>query len=537
MAIEDRDHQASRSFFQEERYQAFIKNSSEGIWLCELDQPIPTSLSPKKQIELIYKNGYISEANDAMAEMYGLDDASQLVGARLSALFVKDDPQNTEYLLAFIQSSYKLSGAMSHEKDREGGDKYFRNSLTGIVQDGKLLRAWGTQQDVTEQTHTMKALQRSEERLAQAIEASHLGLWEWTIEDDILEWSDQLKEIYGLTSSETVTYERYLSLIHPEDRDRMLLIIRRANASHQSYAIEHRIVRPDGSEHWVMGRGKTLYQGDKPVRMIGTAMLIDDQKENERYIRESERLEAANALLMVQHQELTLLNKSKDEFISLASHQLRTPATGVKQYIGLVVEGFAGELSPMQTDYLRIAYESNERQLRIVDDLLRVAHVDAGKVVLRRTKTNIVTLVNDILGELEGTLEGRGQTVKVITKADSIIAKIDPDRLRMVIENIIDNASKYTHHGKQITITLEQNETNCLIHIKDQGVGIAAEDIGKLFHKFSRIDNDLSTKVGGTGIGLYWAQRIIDLHGGTIDVTSQLGKGTTFTLTIPRSVA
>lgn len=481
----------------------------------------------------MYRDGYLAEANDAMAAMYGLKTGDELKGARLSDLFVQDDPKNTAYLEAFIASGYKLSGVVSHEKDHEGNDKYFRNSLIGIVHDGFVYRAWGTQQDVTDQTHTMEALQRSEERLSQALEASHLGLWEWDIATDKLSWSDRLREIYGVASDTDISLELYLGLIHPADRDVMRHVIDKAIKTRKPYVIEHRIIRPDGSEHWVMSRGKATYETKTPIRMIGTCMLIDDQKENERYIRESERLEAANALLKTQQLELMQLNQSKDEFISLASHQLRTPATGVKQYIGLLLDGYAGDITDQQQQYLQVAYESNERQLHIVDDLLRVAHVDAGKVVLKHVRTDLVSLINDVINELQGTISARRQTIAFDHKKNTVYADVDPYRLRMVIENLVDNASKYTPEKKQISLSITQSKQT-IISVKDTGVGIAKKDIDKLFHKFSRIDNSLSTKVGGTGIGLYWARRIIDLHGGKIEVESKLNKGTVFRLILPR---
>jgi PAS domain-containing protein len=164
----------------EERYQAFIQNSHEGIWRFEVEKPIPVDLSPKEQIKRMYKYSYLAEANNAMAAMYGLKSAKQLVGARLPEMLIESDPRNTEYLLAFIESGYSLSGVDSHEVDSEGNYKVFRNSLVGIVEDGKLVRAWGTQQDITAQTQAQTRLVESEERLSLALQASRLGMWDKT---------------------------------------------------------------------------------------------------------------------------------------------------------------------------------------------------------------------------------------------------------------------------------------------------------------------------------------------------------------------
>jgi len=228
------------------------------------------------------------------------------------------------------------------------------------------------------------------------------------------------------------------------------------------------------------------------------------------------------------------LNKTKDEFISLASHQLRTPATGVKQYLGMILEGMAGEVSDTQRKYMEKAYESNERQLTIVSDLLKVAQVDAGKVNLKQEPTDITELLNDIIKEQESVFTMRKQEVEFSEPKFKATAFIDSDKIRMALENIINNASKYSDQGKRITISVEDKANSIAVIIKDNGVGIAAKDMDKLFEKFNRIHNHLSNQVGGTGLGLYWAKRIIDLHGGVIEVESALEKGSTFRISLPK---
>lgn len=228
------------------------------------------------------------------------------------------------------------------------------------------------------------------------------------------------------------------------------------------------------------------------------------------------------------------LSRTKDEFISLASHQLRTPATAVKQFVGMVLEGFSGELTDAQHKLLQKAYDSNERQLRIVSDLLKVAQVDAGKVTLKQSNTDLGLLVKDVIKELEGTYRSRRQDVRLTVPEGGVHAFIDKERMRMVFENMLDNASKYSPEERTIEVSFDETPSMAAIHIKDQGVGIAPADQGKLFEKFSRIHNPLSTHVGGTGLGLYWARKIVDLHGGRITVKSQESKGTTFTVRLPK---
>ena len=250
-----------------------------------------------------------------------------------------------------------------------------------------------------------------------------------------------------------------------------------------------------------------------------------------RYSLERKRLEAQRVNQLVE------LNRSKDEFIALASHQLRTPATAVKQYVGMVLGGYAGDVTDQQRDFLQSAYDSNERQINVVNDILRVAQLDLKRTVLRKQEIDIGQVVAGVINDSEIEFKGRKQTITYNPPASPILAEVDPEQFRMAVGNIIDNASKYTPQGKQIAIRLTEKADMVSVVIEDQGVGIAADDFDKLFKKFSRIDNPLTVIVGGTGLGLYWANEVVRMHDGRIYVTSEIDKGTTFTICIPKRLS
>lgn len=237
--------------------------------------------------------------------------------------------------------------------------------------------------------------------------------------------------------------------------------------------------------------------------------------------------------LVKQRDQLQRLSDAKDEFISLASHQLRTPATAVKQYIGMLHEGYAGALSEAQLKMLGVAYQNNERQLEIIEDLLRVAKVDAGKVYLDKALCDLVV-------QIEAAIEGeailfktRGQSIVFKKPTRQIMATIDAKLILMVLENVLDNAGKYSANGERVIIKIRQDETDTIVTIEDRGVGMRKQDQQKLFKKFSRIDNPMSASVKGTGLGLYWAKKVLDLHEGSITVTSKLNVGSTFEISTP----
>lgn len=257
--------------------------------------------------------------------------------------------------------------------------------------------------------------------------------------------------------------------------------------------------------------------------------------ERERTLKHQQRLEQKTIFLVKQRSRLQALSASKDEFIALASHQLRTPATSVKQYTSMLLDEYAGKLNKNQRKLLSVANESNERQLQVIDSLLRTAQVDAG-IVLNNERTNLNLMIGEILKDQSSIFESKNQVVDFTRATGQPIVLIDVAKFRMVLENIFDNASKYSSYGGKIKVAIKRNKNNLQVTVKDYGVGIKKRDLPKLFKKFSRIDNPLSITVGGTGLGLYWAKKLIDAQGGSIVATSELGRGSTFIITLPASL-
>lgn len=508
-----------------ELYQAFIRNSSEGVWRFEIAQPVDITLPAREQLALFFEHAYLGEANDATAKMYGFDSAEPMIGMKLDEFMSPDDPENIAYLTAFVETNYALSGVESHEKDNEGRDKYFRNSMVGIIENGRIVRAWGTQQDITKEREAIEALKHSEERLTLALESSSMGLWEWDIKNGKLFWSSELKKLYGLSPNTHVTFDKYLEMIHKSDRTFVLQNIEKYRKTGEMYQFEHRIVHADGSIHWMLSKGRSYLVKGVPVRMIGTSTNIDE-------VKRATELANANALLKKQRLQLLAINKTKDEFIALASHQLRTPATAVKQYTSLLLSEFAGPLNADQEQLLQVAYDSNERQLRIINDLLKTAQIDSSSYSLHKSKQRISDLIKDCAEELEDLFRERHQTLTFVSLTDDTFS-MDASEMKHVIINLLENASKYSHPNTSIEVAMRHTNSHVEIAITDHGVGIDKPDQKRIFEKFTRVNNDLSDTVSGTGFGLYWVKRIIALHGGTIRVKSAKNQGSTFTIRLP----
>lgn len=227
---------------------------------------------------------------------------------------------------------------------------------------------------------------------------------------------------------------------------------------------------------------------------------------------------------------------AKDELLSLASHQLRTPATGVKQYVGMVLQGFVGDISAEQKILLEKAYASNDRQLRIINEILHLAKIDSGRIVLARQQTNLGDLVNDIVSEQRTDITAAHHKLKLVLPKHPIVVSADAHMLRMAIENLLSNAIKYTHPGGKLAVRVRKDRFHAYVTVEDNGIGIENADIPKIFGQFSRLPNEMSQRVEGTGIGLYLAKHLVELHQGTIQVASAVGKGSSFTIQLPLRV-
>lgn len=265
------------------------------------------------------------------------------------------------------------------------------------------------------------------------------------------------------------------------------------------------------------------------VHAVEVTDLVAARHKLEERTREQQRLiDMTN-----QRDDLIKLNKAKDEFISLASHQLRTPATAVKQYLSMLIGGYGGDLSPEQIKFIQTAYDSNERQLDIISDLLKTAQIDSQQYALNKRKMDITELVQSVITELIPTADMRRQKLVLHGLPGSHQIMIDKHEIKLALSNIIENASKYSHPDTAVTVSLFERGKYIDIEVADTGVGLTPESQKVIFDKFTRIDNSLSDTVTGTGLGLYWVKKIIKLHRGTIKVESVLGKGTTFTVRLP----
>lgn len=347
------------------------------------------------------------------------------------------------------------------------------------------------------------------ENLNRAQSIAKFGSWNWNLETNEIEWSKVMYDLFGISPEKAIITPRmFYEKIHPDDQKLMFNTIQKSREKRNGFSLDFRVVPGEGEVRYLHSDGQVVQENSgRAERMIGTARDITEER---------------------------LLDQAKNEFVALASHQLRTPTTVVKQYLLMLLDGYAGELSEKQKNFVKTAYKSNELQITTINDLLNIAQIDSGKMKLHREPFDLVALLRAVIEEQTPRLEEKLQLLSLKTRFKRLDVVADKHRLRMAIENIIENAHKYSPDKKPVTIHLTATPKQVRIAVKDRGIGIDKKDLPKVFRKFTRIENPASRLQEGTGLGLYWVERVVKLHGGSILVSSKPRQGTTFTIVLPR---
>jgi PAS domain S-box-containing protein len=392
--------------------------------------------------------------------------------------------------------------------------------------------------DVTVERRVIRRAARTESRLQAALSIGRIGSWVWDVQSDQVVLDENFRKLFGISKrrAREMKMEDIFASAHPDDRARVKRAIRRSVVERVPFEEENRITLRNGEVRWVLSRGRTE-EVDGNLTVTGVVVDITERRSLQAEVvlaRRRERLNRRAAkMLQERNIELEAISRSKDEFVALASHQLRTPATAVKQYLGMVLQGYAGDITTIQSDMLHKAFESNERQIQIINQILNAARADTGRLVMAPVLLDLAPLIQNILAEMHALFEQHQHALSLRLPRLPVMVSADQGYLRMAIENVISNACGYTPDGGTITVRLARSSKQCVLTIADTGVGIRKSDYTKLFAKFSRIHNPLSVQAGGSGIGLYLTAEIVRLHGGDITVESKLRKGSTFAISLP----
>lgn len=269
------------------------------------------------------------------------------------------------------------------------------------------------------------------------------------------------------------------------------------------------------------------------VIAIQNALSLHEVKELNATLQQ--RIDVATKELRSSNAQLKHLDEVKDEFMSMASHQLRTPLTSVKGYISMVLEGDAGSVTPHQKKLLSEAFGSSERMVGLIGDFLNVSRLQTGKFVIDKAPLDIKALVKQEISVLKMIAGTHDMKLKLTITDKPLPIEADKSKLQQVVMNFVDNAIYYSPAGSTIAINLDRVGSDMALTVVDTGIGVPEDEQSKLFGKFFRAKNARKQRPDGTGVGLYLARRVISAHGGGIIFSSREGKGSTFGFRLPLS--
>jgi signal transduction histidine kinase len=249
-----------------------------------------------------------------------------------------------------------------------------------------------------------------------------------------------------------------------------------------------------------------------------------------------ERVEDATRKLRATNDKLKKLDETKDEFISMASHQMRTPLTSVKGYLSMVLDGDVGKLNKQQEELLKQSFLSSQRMVNLISDLLNLSRLNTGKFVIDATSVDLRDVVEQELMQLREVAKSRDIALDYTRPESFPVLQIDENKMHQVVMNFIDNAVYYTPNGGTVSVSLVETPTTIEYRVKDTGIGVPREVQRHLFTKFYRAENAKRARPDGTGLGLFMAKKVIVAQGGAVIFESEEGKGSTFGFRFSKAV-
>lgn len=274
----------------------------------------------------------------------------------------------------------------------------------------------------------------------------------------------------------------------------------------------------------------TIAANEMAIAVQNARRFDEIQRFNETLKRE---VDHATRELRRSNEKLKALDTAKDEFITMASHQLRTPLTSVKGYLSMVLEGDTGKITNKQRYLLSSAFASSQRMVYLIGDLLNVSRLQTGKFVIEPSVVSLVDMAKGEINQLRETARAKGLTITFNSPKDFPLVVLDETKTRQVMMNFIDNALYYTPQGGKIEVSLQANERKVEFLVKDNGIGVPKSEVHNLFTKFYRAKNARKARPDGTGLGLFMAKKVVVEQGGAILFSSKEGVGSTFGFEFP----
>ncbi|MDR3606648.1 MAG: ATP-binding protein [Oligoflexia bacterium] len=427
------------------------------------------------------------------------------------------------------QESVFLEDQLFSKKLQDGSfeDAWFTASHSPIYsENGQIAGIQVNLVETTERKRIMNRLHESESSLKEAQRLAHIGNWVLDLRTNIVKWSDEIHRLLEIPQEKwKSSYDVreaariYTAMVHPDDRDRVLqernatLVPSHPSEKSQHYEIEYRLMMRDGRIKFILAKRETDFnQNGDAIRTIGTAQDITERK----------ALEA----------ELRAAIEVRDEFMSVASHELKTPLTALSMQLQLLNRiALLRDADQKIVSLGKAAFLSSQSLASLLDELLDVTRIRVGKLTLDKREMDLRCAAIEAVNQFQEEAKEKGSTITVTT-APIVRGDWDPSRINQVLLNLISNAIKYGE-GKPIEVALfiDHRSGNASLRVKDYGIGISTEMQTKIFERFQRAIS--SDKVTGLGLGLYIARQIVEAHGGSIRVESEPGMGSLFIVELP----
>jgi len=379
---------------------------------------------------------------------------------------------------------------------------------------------FGISKDITERLRAEAALRESEYALRRAQQVANIGSWQLDAGSHTLRWSEATYRIFELPPGSHLTYDLFLSHVHPDDRE--LVDAAWHNAmSGAPYDLSHRI-QVGHRTKWVRERAELEFNADGSLKSgIGTVQDITAQVETEEALREASA--AADTA-----------NQAKSAFLATMSHEIRTPLNAVIGFSHLALDLAS---SPELRDYIEKISNAGNGLLGIINDILDFSKIEAGRMQVERVPYDPREVIGDARRQLELSAQDKGLSLRVDVSAELPQRLIgDPMRLRQILLNLLSNAIKFTHTGA-VTLQARAAGNTFVCSVTDTGIGIPATQMARLFTPFTQADSSTTRNYGGSGLGLAICRRLAQMMNGSLECDSTPDEGSTFALTLPLEVA
>ncbi|MDX2367853.1 MAG: response regulator [Colwellia sp.] len=375
-------------------------------------------------------------------------------------------------------------------------------------------------------------LKESEDRYASSQLFANIGTWDWNIKTDELFWSENIAPLFGYKFGEVETsYSNFIRAVHPDDREKLELAIQHSITTGNKYNIEHRVVWPDGSIHWLKESGNVLLNDNGEAQhMLGVVQSLDAQKKSDEELQLA-KIDAENA------------NQAKSEFLSLMSHELRTPLNAIMGFAQLLQLDDT-VLNDEQEDYLGEITKASDHLLILINEILDLSKIESGRIDLSIEPVHIAQVLTEAIQLIKPLASKQDIEILIYIQGNLInndemlnnqdIVNADNMRLKQVLINLMSNAIKYNRKNGQLIIKCSSIEklNTYRIEIEDTGLGLSPSQQDQLFKPFVRLGN-APDNIEGTGIGLVITKKLIELMNGSISALSKEGVGSTFSIELP----